>query len=379
MLLEFGFKNFFSFREGASISFKLDANCPESISGGRTFATAMAIKGANGSGKTQILKALSFLAIFCSKSFGNEPEAELPFSRFFESKEPTEFYAEFVVGDVTYTYELTCSETEVLAETIHQKKAKRVKVYERRKGEAPFATKQFEKLKQVKLRSNASIISTAHQYELKELEPVYHFFKNIVTNVGYSGWRALPVDLKTVSKYLNSSASALKFVNDFIAQCDVGIAEIVIQSSKPADGEEEFHPIFLHESADVKHAVTQYTESSGTKAVFSLLPLIQAVLGVGGVLAIDEFDVHLHPHILPKLLDLFLDDETNDKHAQILFTTHDSEILDLLGKYRVYLCNKRDNESFVYRLDEIPGDVVRNDRPIRPVYENGKIGGVPRI
>jgi len=40
--------------------------------------------------------------------------------------------------------------------------------------------------------------------------------------------------------------------------------------------------------------------------------------------------------------------------------------------------NKDENKSYSYRLDEIPGDMIRNDRPIEPIYRSGKIGGVPR-
>ena len=71
--------------------------------------------------------------------------------------------------------------------------------------------------------------------------------------------------------------------------------------------------------------------------------------------------------------------ESNPNGAQLIFSTHDSDILDLVGKYRIYIVNKRENESFAYRLDEVAGDMVRNDRPVAPVYRSGKLGGIPRI
>ena len=102
-------------------------------------------------------------------------------------------------------------------------------------------------------------------------------------------------------------------------------------------------------------------------------------LGSGGVLIADELDLHLHPHIMPILLELFFDTETNISNAQIIFTTHNVEILDFMGKYRTLLVNKENNESYAYRLDEIPGDIIRNDRSIIPAYNSGKIGGVPKV
>ena len=99
----------------------------------------------------------------------------------------------------------------------------------------------------------------------------------------------------------------------------------------------------------------------------------------GGVLLLDEFDINLHPNLLPMLINLFDDPEKNLNNAQMIFSTHDTAIMDRLGKYRTYLVNKENNESFGYRLDEIPGDILRNDRPVSSPYRNGKVGGVPKV
>ena len=65
----------------------------------------------------------------------------------------------------------------------------------------------------------------------------------------------------------------------------------------------------------------------------------------------------------------------------MIFTTHNDNIMDIMGKYRITLLNKDKCESYAYRLDEIPGDILnlRNDRSILRVYNEGKIGGVPRL
>jgi hypothetical protein len=109
------------------------------------------------------------------------------------------------------------------------------------------------------------------------------------------------------------------------------------------------------------------------------LNLYKQVLDTGGILILDEFDTNLHPDILQPLVDLFTDDNMNPNHAQFIFTTHHTKIMDYLGKYRVVFVNKEDNESFLYRLDELPGDLLRNDRSIEGVYNTGKIGGRPKL
>ena len=104
-----------------------------------------------------------------------------------------------------------------------------------------------------------------------------------------------------------------------------------------------------------------------------------SVLNKGGVLILDEFDINLHPDILPYLLDWFIKAENNPKHAQILFTTHNTDIMDILGRYRTYLFEKENGESFCYRLDEPKSPSMRNDRPISIPYRKHLIGGFPKI
>ncbi len=63
----------------------------------------------------------------------------------------------------------------------------------------------------------------------------------------------------------------------------------------------------------------------------------------------------------------------------MIFSTHNAKILDYTKKYRSVLVNKDASESYAYRLDEIPGDIIRNGRSLVSIYNSGKIGGVPRI
>jgi len=93
----------------------------------------------------------------------------------------------------------------------------------------------------------------------------------------------------------------------------------------------------------------------------------------------DEFDQNCHPMLLPPLLDLFINKESNPHGAQFLFTAHNSDVIDSLGKYRTILVSKEDGESYSYRLDEIPGDLIRNDRSISALYREGKLGGIPKL
>ncbi len=381
MLIEFGMKNYFCFEEGVTISFELDKNCPKTISHGKSFTTLLAVKGANGSGKTQILKGLSFLGWFCTSSFLYKPEEQMGILPFFDSKNPSYLYAKFIRGDVTYLYELTATMIEIHKEVIYRTKAKgrRTKIFERKKNEITHLIDEFSQLAKINLRGNASVISTAHQYAFKELDDIYNFFDTMISNVTFGGLSDAGVDINIVSSHMHSSKKILNFTKSFIHECDVGISDVQIHSRKNEDNKDEYYPVFIHENEGKKHSLTGQTESSGTKMLFKELFRYHVVLEGGGTLVLDEFDRHLHPHILPKLCKLFEDPDINKHNAQLLFSTHDGEILNYLGRYRTYLVNKEANASYAYRLDEIPGDILRNDRPILPSYNDGKIGGVPKL
>ncbi|MRT28100.1 ATP/GTP-binding protein [Herbaspirillum sp. CAH-3] len=380
MLLEFGFKNFLSFKEGTSISFKLDSKTPEAVRSGRDFATVMCVKGANGSGKTHLLKALAFIGSFASSSFSENPDAEIAIDPFFSSKKTTEFYVEFRTDEAQYLYELSVTRKKVVREALYETVKRKTLLFERL-GDEVHPVKRLHYLSSIKIRSNASVISISNQHGGDALKGVHQFFSRIRFNVTQSGFstRGRIFDSNTVSRFFVDQPVYLRQAVQFLQECDVGISDITISVEEAVDKEKRYFPVFHHKVGNKTEMVTPSTESSGTLYLYRLMLAYFLTIAEGSVLVLDEFDIYLHPHILPKILRLFLDEEINGHGAQFLFSAHNSEILDICGKYRTYLVNKENNASYAYRLDEIPGEMLRNDRSIIPVYNEGRVGGVPRL
>ena len=219
------------------------------------------------------------------------------------------------------------------------------------------------------LRSNASVISTAKQYNFK-IDDLHYFFNDITSNIsikqGYTE-RHLSDSYKELSEFLHKRPKYTKIIEEVLKASDLGITALEIDELD-VEGEKVYFPVFHHGDSGV---LGFNSESKGTQTLFmSLTPYVITKV-YGGILVHDEFDAHLHHLLLPRIMDLI-----NRNDAQFIFTTFNIDIMDSMGKYKTYIVEKEDNESYAYRLDEIKG--LRNDRPISSYYKKGLLGGVPK-
>src|SRR5574344_929720 len=178
MLRRLRVKNFQSIRDEVEVSLLLNARAPSDF---RTLKTideqkatkVLALIGANGSGKTNVLKTLAFLHWFIKDSFiGLKPEDPIPVSPHFANQEhPIEFELEFELQGKIWLYQLTLNEQQVLHESLYRKDYRFVYIFKRDwdeqaqsyviklKDEFDFSLKEAQKV-----RLNASLIATAAQY-----------------------------------------------------------------------------------------------------------------------------------------------------------------------------------------------------------------------
>jgi len=377
MLKEFGGYNFFSFKEGFIVSFKHK----------KEILDLLCIKGANASGKTNIIKFLSFIKFITIDSFTSlTPEKEMMIYSFFHNPNPISLYIVFEYNGNEYKYEIELTNKEILKEKIYKKNKRWSLKLERKKNKITKLSEEFKNFKNVSItRSNASVISIFHQYNVKnkDLDNIRNFFTNIKTNVGVYGRRSnektFP-NYKEISQIYYKDPEMMQFVIEFMKKADTGIEDIkIIPIDNPETGKKEYIPIFEFIINGKRHKLQYNEQSNGVKSLYLQLGLYFLALQNQMVLALDEFDTELHPDLLPLLTELFENKKINIHNSQFIFTTHHTSIMDKLGKYRVILVNKEENESFLYRLDEIPGDILRPDRKVTTAYKAFKIGGRPRI
>ena len=394
MIKNLTFKNFYSFSEQTVIDFALGKKPTPSgydieVAGER-YNKAIAVVGANGSGKTQFLKPLAFLRWFVTDSFlGISPDRAIPiFPHQLLSKETTYFEIEFVLNGVDYRYQLELTPEAVVFEALYEKTSsqfsyvfKREKTgqgYDFKKKNFPFSKRQAEKL-----RGNASLLAAAYSYDVSEAKPFIDFFNRIESNVVSSGRRHFQHGaVVEAAKQFHDTPEFLKQMSDAMGKFDLGLNSVEIRELTHTDesGKEEkiFVPFGVHHTDDGAHfELPFFEESSGTQSAFVLLGPILKTLHQGGIAVIDELDNDLHPHLVPYLLEWFEFDHTNPHQAQLIFTCHTPEVLNLLQKHQVYLVEKRNQTSEAWRLDDMTG--LRADDNLYAKYMAGALGATPEL
>lgn len=393
MINEFGVKNFFGFKEWAVVSFDLDKKVPHNISMGLSVSPILGVKGANASGKTNLLKVLGFIKYFVTENVlensspvNSEKDQKIDITSFFKSKDASDFFIDFDFKGINYKYEFSVTVDEIIREELFiRKNVRSLKIFERERNELTYTQQKYKELKKLKLKKNISVIQHIMNFDFRfEKEDILNFnqfFECSHMNVNKFGiHRDYSNDFDLVDFLAQKMVElpGLKdFVVDLIKRSDLGVSSIEVDKNKSSEGEDVYSPYFIHNHDTESHRLPFVAESNGTRKLFVSLSQYWFTLQTGGFLALDEFDIHLHPMILPSIVELFSDCNINKTGAQFIFTSHNSEIMDLLGKYRTVLVEKKNNESYCYRLDEIPG--IRGDRSLSGRYLKGEFGGVPDI
>ena len=394
MIKNLSFRNFYSFAGEAIIDFGLGKKPTPSgydiTVGSERYNKTVAVVGANGSGKTQFVKPLAFLRWFVTESFlGVAPDRNLPFyPHKLHSTESSHFELEFMHQGVDYRYQLELTNTAVIAEALYEKTSTQFSyVFKREKTAHGYSFKQkgfpFAKAQAEKLRSTASLIAAAHSYDVAEARPFIEFFNCIESNVISSGRVHFQHEaVIEAAEQFQQDPDLQKQMSKAISQFDLGLSGVKIRELTRIDetGKEEklFVPFGLHQTADGgSFELPFFEESSGTQSAFVLLEPILRTLRQGGVAVIDELDNDLHPHLVPRLLEWFEFDHSNPHQAQLIFTCHTPEVLNLLQKHQVYLVEKRNQASEAWRLDDMTG--LRADDNLYAKYMTGALGAVPTL
>ena len=354
---------------------------------GERVSKLLAVIGPNGSGKTALLKPISFMAWFISESFQklahDEPIPITPHAT--ASGQPTEFDCQIDFDGKLWRYELRCTQDRVLYEALFKKvKGFRyvfVRQWDERNQRYDIKQQDFGLAPQEarKVRPNTSLIAWAAQYGVPLAQQLVTL--NVMTNVNVLGRVHMGYGLlQNAAEHFVNHADQQAVMSKLLSSWDLGLSDVSLEQVPAYTPDEPSRTVWMpfgkHQSRSDEFKLPFFIESSGTQSAFVLLSRLLPALQNGGLAVIDEFENDLHPHMLAPILELFANSDTNPHNAQLIFTCHAVEVLNLIHKSQVMLVQKDSHcESMACRLDEVEG--IRNDDNFYAKYMAGSYGAVP--
>jgi AAA15 family ATPase/GTPase len=361
------------------------------------------IYGANASGKTIFIQALNFVKNFVLESSKDTQAGEAidvePFLYHTETEfEPSEFELIFLYKNIRYRYGFEVNHERVLSEWLYVKDKREVEYFYRDEATTTINKSKFD-IGQIlsdkkMVRENALLLSVAAQFNdptaLNVLEWMEDF--RLISGLHSELYRAF-----TMSNMRDQPAFA-KRVLTFLQQADLGIDGIEID-----DYQEEYNleqavtDILLggncttyHKKYDTNNrplpervrTSMRHSESAGTHKFFNLAGIILDTLDRGSVMVVDELDARLHSNLVAHLVKLFHDPSINKQGAQLVFATHNTNLLSnrSLRRDQIWFVNKdRYGASKLYSLGDFKSTVTRQEDNYEKKYLEGIYGGTPYI
>lgn len=418
MLIEFTVENHRAFREKQTFSMVASSATqradPEHVvqSGFKTVPFVLlesCLFGANGSGKSSLIDAMSFMSRFVRTSFRNEPGKSIGVEPFlFHSdwrRKPSEFEVIFIHDETLYQYGFALTKARVVEEWLFARPKSTgrqrqlfTRSYDEEKGSydwdiSSVHVKGERDSWKAQTRPEALFLSTAVQLNAEGLRGAYEWlafrFRSLrgpearqldytETRFGEKGWKERVIsflrsndialsDIRVEEGKLLDNDDIPDHIRGLIEEDDPDAKTYSIEFARP-DESEKLIPLPFSE------------ESTGTQNLFDLAGPILDVIDNGYTIIIDELNSGLHPLAFQHLIALFCDPDVNKHNAQLIFTTHDSSLLDssCIGRDQVWMVEK--GQDLAARLTPLSDFKPRHDAVgYQKRYLQGRFGGVPRL
>lgn len=409
MLLEFRIRNYRSIRDEIVVSFvaskdKKLADTHLASTGIKSLPHVLrsaVVYGPNASGKSTVLQALFFMrAVVAESATIMQPGQTFnvqPFRLDTEyTSQPTEFEITFLLGGVRHQYGFRLTPERIVDEWLLVYRAAKPQQWFSRSFDETTQSSVYEfsthltgprKLWQETTRPNALFLSTAAQLNSELLGPIFRW---LVEQPVYLGAGLSPLPDSTTE--LLQTEVGKRAVRDFLTSADISISDVVSVSRQgfhqqimfgpegPKFSREErelLMPQFVHKTEHGSASFELHEESQGTQRLYALAAPVLDVLKNGRLLIVDELDSSLHPLLVRRLVHMFHNPELNPHGAQLLFTTHDTSLLDrtVFRRDQIWFTEKdRDQATRLYPLSDFS---PRETEAWEKGYLIGRYGAVP--
>ncbi len=408
MLVEFTVENFKSIRDEARLNLvagrgneQRDTHLvkPE-LSGNvrnEPLVRSIAIYGPNAAGKSNLVNALGAMKYIVTRS--TEHLAELPVTPFRldpnNENEATMLEVLCIAEGVRYQYGFRATRHQIIDEWLFAWPRGRLQVlFERTENAWDFGPNLTgdKKVWQRATRPDALYLSTAVSLNSEQLRPIYNWFKKRLKVTDTQGW---------INSYSMSWCrdQRKREIVDFLNVADFGIADIHVVEKEfqprqlQTDMDPDLSPYLEDMMAGKKFPELRLShntgnsspselqledESDGTQRIFALAGPWLDSLKNGNVIVFDELHASLHPALVRYLVDQFHDPRLNARGAQLVFTTHDTSILNqaVFRRDQIWFCERNEKqETRLFPLAEFsPRKGLEN---LERSYLSGRYGALP--
>ena len=402
MITKLEIENFYSIQDRQVLDLVVPGNAPtqtdhlvETWVGSQERAPKIvAIFGANGSGKSNVLRALSFIAWFVEYSFFSPDSRDLPFKPYNNdehSSRPTrlKLWVPGLESPTTQTIQdgrwcMYCYELEISngkRQRVHHEAiylcptatSRRTRLFERSEDGTVKASKAFglggpdRTLLQKILKPNASVISTLAQLNHAFSNEIVKLVRSVKSNI--LTMKRDPSDHMVLQEYMDRP-KLVKHLNRELSRVDVGVHTFDV-SPATDDWDASLH----HEGLN---PIPFHLESHGTRQFIRHFPYLIHTLTRGGVAIIDELDMAMHPVVMGEILRWFRDPERNPHNAQLWMSCQSPSLLEDLQKDEIAFCQKDGKgRTDLFSLNDIKA--VRRDDNFYRKYMGGHYGALPLI
>ena len=414
MLVNFSVENYLSFKSRVIINFQAGSikdykdNVYSPLLHQNTgILKSIGIFGHNAGGKSNIIKAMSFMREFVlNSSKESQSIKDIPVQPFRLSVntelQPSTFETVFIINDIKYKYGFSLTQKNVESEWLFSTVRKKEElIFIRAKGNYSVDKKfkneikgKFELFEEI-TRNNSLFLSVLAQFNNPLCLTITKWFSNILVarDTDHLALIDFTAKLLSVGEYR-------KWVNDIIRKSDLGIESVEEKireiAAKKNYSIEFLASVFKDEIKDYSIRTTHMkynrednpqervyfdlieNESLGTQKFFGILGPILYALKERAILWIDEIDARMHTLLLDNVINLFNSKKYNPNGAQLIFTSHNTNLMKKGLRRDQMLFIEKDKKG-ISTLDSLHNKhpKVRNDATFDKDYLLGKYGAIP--
>jgi AAA15 family ATPase/GTPase len=408
MIKYFTVENFYSIGNESVLEFDLHIKKDAAFLAHPTIGFA----GSNASGKSNVLKALSFVLWFASNSFwkiapkptqmqyGEPANWNIPIEAFIAyNKQPSKFHIIFTKDEIDYEYLLTVNTEKVFEEEFYYYPKKRQKLIYRRKELSVRFGDGISKFDTKDLRENCSIISFAAQFQTQEQAKTVREYNVFPTNIpAGQPFRDIGFSIP-IMFHLAKDEKTKHNTTELLKLADVGISDFLFLKSEEMDkfikennkdikqnnvnqvkGNSFVTSVFTHNIEGKPMSLFPDQQSEGTRKILVLFSLVTEALENGSLIILDEIEAKLHQNLVAYIIGLFQNPEVNTKSAQLIFAFHNTSLMEILKPEQLWFVEKNENgHSEFYCAANVQGIKDLHKKSLETLYRIGRFGATPKL